>query len=255
MNIFQIFSDIEKIDGDATERLSFYSRRYFLRKGTKAATAAALPLALASVTQEAFAQSTEVQEVLNFALTLEYLEDEFYKKALSSSLSFGGDRPVFEQISKHEDAHVKLLKSALGSAAVAKPSMFKFEEVFPGVFSDYQTFLIVSQAFEDTGVRAYKGQAPKLYKQAVLTTALQIHAVEARHAAEVRRIREGRVWITKNEPDGAPAAVYAGEENVVQKVDVTKLGPGFSDIVVSEAFDEPLTKEQVLAIVSPLIVM
>ncbi len=250
MNIFQLFSDIENVDADASDKLSYYSRRYFLRKGTKAATAVALPVALASITQEAFAQSTEVQEVLNFALKLEYLEEDFYQRALSqATFDFGADRPVFEQIHKHEASHVKLLQTALGTAAAPKPAL-KYD-AFPDVFSNYQTFLIVAQAFEDTGVRAYKGQAPKLYKLPELTTALQIHAVEARHAAEVRRLREGRVWVTKNESDGAPAAVYAGEENTVQKVDVRTLGPGFSDIVVTEAFDEPLTKEAVLAIVQP----
>ena len=56
--------------------------------------------------------------------------------------------------------------------------------------SDYSVFLEVSQVFEDTGVRAYKGQAPNLLgNQVVLTAALGIHAVEARHASTVRFIR------------------------------------------------------------------
>jgi rubrerythrin len=57
-------------------------------------------------------------------------------------------------------------------------------------FTDYQQFLALAQAFEDTGVRAYKGQAANLMsKPDLLTAALQIHSVEARHASEVRRLR------------------------------------------------------------------
>jgi hypothetical protein len=66
------------------------------------------------------------------------------------------------------------------------------------VFTNYETFKAVAQAFEDTGVRAYKGQAPALmpYKD-VLTAALTIHSVEARHASQVRRLRGN---FTEQEP-------------------------------------------------------
>lgn len=101
----------------------------------------------------------KIVDVLNFALTLEYLEDEFYRTALGSSgLIPRNTQTVFSQISKHETAHVALLKSVLGSKAVAKPSFdFTAGGAFGDVFKNYQTFLAVAQAFEDTGVRAYKG--------------------------------------------------------------------------------------------------
>lgn len=96
--------------------------------------------------------------------------------------------------------------------------------------------------------------------KAILTVALQIHSVEARHASEVRRLRGNLTnapphqgWITLNETDiPGTVASYAGEENVVQGgMDVTKIGFVAED--VAEAFDEPLTKDAVLKIASPFI--
>jgi len=196
----------------------------------------------------------KIVDVLNFALTLEYLEDEFYRTALGSSGLIPSDtRDVFGQISKHEVAHVALLRSVLGSKAVAKPNFdFTAGGAFADVFRNYQTFLAVSQAFEDTGVRAYKGQAGNLMKNdKILTTALQIHSVEARHAAMVRRLRGETPWIVGDSRGTLPAptqAVYNGEGNTSQGgADVAGL-PGMNAKIASQAFDEPLTKEQVLAI-------
>jgi hypothetical protein len=204
-----------------------------------------------------------ITDVLNFALTLEYLEDEFYKNALdSNNLIPGSDKEIFMQISKHETAHVNFIKTALGGKAVAKPDFdFTAGGMFPGAFSDYMMFLTLSQAFEDTGVRAYKGQAGNLMgNDQLLTQALQIHSVEGRHAAEVRWLRceasgQGvKPWIENNAADGAPQAVYDGEENLVQAGinlnDIESIAT-LGDNVKSRTFDEPLTKEQVMAIVAP----
>lgn len=201
--------------------------------------------------------------VLNFALTLEFLENAFYQNGLAApGLIPAGDLPIFQQIAKHEAEHVALLKSVLGASAVASPT-FDFSGgsgsgtgPFGNPFANYATFQALSQAFEDTGVRAYKGQAGALQaNSSVLTTALQIHSVEARHASEVRRLRgnfseaaPNKGWITLAMTDipGA-AAVYAGEDNTTQlNIDLTTLG--YSTTVASEAFDEPLTMAQVLAI-------
>ncbi|NID11888.1 ferritin-like domain-containing protein [Fibrivirga algicola] len=243
MNLFQIFSDIEKIDGDAPERLAYYSRRNWLKMSKRVTAAVAAPTVLAASLNDAYAQSSAAVAALNFALTLEYLEDEYYRTAIGTSgLIPASDLAIMGQISKHEIAHVALLKGALGSAAVAKPT-FKFGTVF----SSYQTFLSAAQAFEDTGVRAYKGQAGALLGTDLLTVALQIHSVEARHAAEVRRLRGLRGWVT----EGDTGAVYAGEELTTQAgVDLMSL-TGKSSARARESFDEPLTREQVLAIVTP----
>ena len=196
-----------------------------------------------------------VVEVLNFALTLEYLESEFYTQGVGTTGLLGADvRDVFDQIRKHEVAHVSLLQSVLGDRAVAKPAFdFTAGGTFADVFSNAQTFAALAQAFEDTGVRAYKGQAPNLMDNGdVLETALTIHSVEARHASEVRRIRRQKGWITGSDRGDLPPAtqgVYAGESNTFHFI-LAQPGPGLE---MSEAFDEPLTKGQVLEIVRPFL--
>ena len=78
----------------------------------------------------------------------------------------------------------------MGGSAIASPRFdFTGKGAYPAVFSDFATFAAVSSTFEDLGVAAYKGQAPNLLGTATLTVALRIHSVEARHAAEVRRVR------------------------------------------------------------------
>ena len=203
------------------------------------------------------ARQTSSTEILNFALTLEYLEDEFYKAGLASGgLIPGADRPIFEQIGRHETAHVALLRSVLGNNAISKPDFdFTAGGVFADVFSNYQTFLALAQGFEDTGVRAYKGQAPGLLSDPdLLTAALQIHSVEARHASEVRRLRGEKGWIVGDTTDvAALAAVYAGEDNTVHAgADATQFTMVGRD-GVTEAWDEPLTRDAVLAIASPFL--
>jgi ferritin-like protein len=114
-----------------------------------------------------------------------------------------------------------------------------------------------SQGFEDLGVRAYKGQVAGLVDSAeLLTTALRIHSVEARHAAMVRRLPQSpaaKAWITGNDgATGALAPIYAGEEVSFQfVVDVQQFGPPNA---ATEAFDEPLDQETVETIIEPFIV-
>ena len=240
-------------------------RRSLLRRGVSAKTIAALasvPTGLALMANRAFAQGglpQDIVDVLNFALTLEYLEAEFYTLGVAESgLIPSGDADVFTAIRDHENAHVALLRSVLGSQAVDKPEFdFTAGGAFPDAFSNYDTFLLLSQAFEDTGVRAYKGQAAALMSNDdILTTALQIHSVEARHAGEVRRIRGSNVWIEYGRaPIAAVAAVYEGEDNLVHAgVNATATTTEVDVEGLTEAFDEPLTMAQVLAIADPFIV-
>jgi rubrerythrin len=245
------------IDPEITGRL--LSRRGAFRDAALTLGAlATAPLVISAASTAAFGADTKlpaaIADVLNFALTLEYLEDEFYQTALKSdNLIPAQTRATFETIGKHEAAHVELLKGALGSKAVEKPEFdFTAKGAFADVFSNYKTFLALSQAFEDTGVRAYKGQAGNLKSSdAILTIALQIHSVEARHAAEVRLIRGQPAWIVSNSRGDLPEAtqpIYDGEAEFKQGgADIMGLG-GFSPDVLSGAFDEPLSKAKVLAI-------
>jgi hypothetical protein len=206
----------------------------------------------AASTASAAAVADTPISALQLALTLEYLEDEFYDMGLAANgLIPAADRDVIAQISKHEQAHVTLLKNALAGDAPAKPTFdFTVGGAFP-TFTDYQTFLAVAQAFEDTGVRAYKGQAGNLItNKGLLTTALRIHSVEAKHASQIRRMRGLKGWIVSNQRgEGMPEqtqAVYNGEENVNQAGFMTNNVPGsFTPPLTAtggtESFDEPMS--------------
>lgn len=256
---------LESIDPEIGERI--VSRRDALRGAGKWGAGiafASVPVALGVLAKSAFGQGglpQEIVDILNYALTLEYLEAEFYNTGLAQP-NLIREREVFDQIRRHENAHVDLLKTVLGPAAVAKPEFdFTAGGMFPDVFSNYTTFVTLAQGFEDTGVRAYKGQAPELIPfDLLLTVALQIHAVEAMHASKVRRLSASPAdqgWIPLAETDAPPLqAVYQGEAEVVQLgVNIVNVTPDFVDArAASESFDEPLTMQQVLAIASPFIV-
>jgi hypothetical protein len=268
MNIHSILNGIASEDPDMLQRLD--SRRSAIRRfagmGGRMALAA-VPFALGSMFKKAYGQSTGgIIGVLNYALTLEYLEAEFYTMGAASGVVPAGTPAVgaINTIRDHEKAHVDFLKAAIQSLSgtpVAKPNFdFTAGGAFGNVFSNYDTFLAVAQTFEDTGVRAYKGRAGELISNNdVLTAALQIHSVEARHASHIRQMRKARgaslkPWITGKDTGGIGAAVqasYNGEELTTQAgVDITKI---VNANAASESFDEPLTPEQVLAIVQPFI--
>jgi hypothetical protein len=176
------------------------------------------------------------------------------------------DSPVIGALSSHESAHVSSLGTLIAArsgAPLARPVFdFTGKGAVPGfafAAGQYATFLMLAQAFEDLGVRAYKGQLQALTGDKVaLNASLAFHAVEGRHAAEVRRLRGKKPWITRNGTDDLPAfaqAIYAGEEITTQgTVDVAAALAAFGGAdAASQAFDEPLTKDQVTAIVTPFL--
>ncbi len=271
MNIIKFlesFTNEEMMRSEGSRRDSFGQ---FGKIGRNLALAA-VPFGLATFTSKAFAADITPTPAtptgaLQFALILEYLEDEFYRLGLDSGVipTGGRDEKVFMQIAAHESDHVVFLKNALGANAPAKPT---FDFTVGGAFDPfndngigqataYAQFLALAQAFEDTGVRAYKGQAGNLISQpALLTAALQIHSVEARHASEVRRLRGLKGWITGNQrgagmPD-ATQAVYNGEELSTQAGYNT--AALFGADAGTEAYDEPLTTQQVVDIANLFIV-
>ena len=141
---------------------------------------AALPAGAFGATTRAAAGDVDI---LNFALTLEYLEAAFYAEAVSKG-KLSGEAAKFAQAVAHDEAaHVAFLKGALGSKAVKKP-MFDFK----GTTGKQSTFLATAMALEDTGVSAYAGAAPMIANKKTLAAALSVHSVEARHAAWVRDI-------------------------------------------------------------------
>ncbi|MES2873387.1 MAG: ferritin-like domain-containing protein [Bacteroidota bacterium] len=278
MNILNILDEIEKVDGEVYERLNPRRKamKDFFNFGSKVA-AASLPFAIGSMFKTAYGQTTaSVEQVFQYALTLEYLEAEFYTRGVAAAglIPAGASQAAITVIRDHENQHVTFLRTALqglGKTPVAKPT-FDFSAgngsgtgPFATVFTNYDIFLAVAQVFEDTGVRAYKGQAPNLLRQgALLTAALNIHSVEARHAAKIRQMRKARganvkPWITGKDNGIGLAAVqpsYDGEELETQAgVKITGInGQAISFNAATEAFDEPLTMAQVLGIVDPFIV-
>lgn len=132
----------------------------------------------------------------NYALTLEYLEAEFYAQALKNN-PFANDsvKRFAEVTGKHEAEHVAALKKILGSKAVKKPT---FD--FGNAVTDPATFQKTAQVLEDTGVAAYAGQGPNLKTRAIVVAALSIHSVEARHAAWIRFINSTGLGLEANLP-------------------------------------------------------
>ena len=120
-------------------------------------------------------------DILNFALTLEFLESAFYDEAVSKGKLSGEAMRFAKAVAHDEAAHVTFLKGALGSKAVKSP---KFD--FKGSNLKQATFLKTAMVLEDTGVSAYAGAAPMIANKKTLAAALSVHSVEARHAAWVR---------------------------------------------------------------------
>lgn len=183
------------------------SRRAFARNVMQGAAGLGAVLALSSA-DEAAAQDLTDADILNFALNLEYLEAEFYTIAVTgrriSELGLGVSgrgRPgetvgggrvamserlltVAHQIALDEQVHVTFLREALGSAAVAKPSI-DLNALGVG-FNNVNEFFTVARAFEDLGVSAYGGAAALVRDRATLTAAAQIGLTEAQHAGVIR---------------------------------------------------------------------
>lgn len=264
IKILDMLSDKDLLSKEGSRRDSFDQ---FKNLGGKIALAS-IPFGLAATSSKAKAATNSMasaafmadnNDILNFALTLEFLERSYYRQGLDSGVIPASDQIVFETISKHEDAHVEFLLNALGANAISEP-MFDFTGANAGLsldpFGDYPTFMALAQGFEDTGVRAYKGQAGALANDnALLTYALQIHSVEARHASQVRRMRGQKGWITQSQNDLPPefAGIYGGatpESNKVQGgVNLAGMFAQYGgDNGLTEAFDEPLTMDEVLAI-------
>ena len=250
----------------------------------KKAALAAVPFGLASTgsakAASFFQETMTAVDSLQLALTLEYLEAEFYMMALESGVLAADSKAeaVFQIISDHETDHVNFLISALEGAGVEPVTKPTFDYTVGGMFDPFMMgtnttqetamtqLLLLAQAMEDTGVRAYKGQATNLMGTPYLQPALRIHSVEARHASQIRRLRGEMGWITLANPMSAlptdvETLVYGGEAEVVQAgIDLTTVDYGDSALIgdvreaVTEAFDEPIDAERARTIAGLFIV-
>ena len=162
------------------------SRQSFIMRGAVTAGAVYGLGAVGPFVRHAIAQEGGGDvEILNFALTLEYLEAAFYTQALKQTKGLSRDvKSLATEIRDNENEHVGALMStikALGGTPVKAPGVD-----FGNAFANQKSFLKLAQTFEDTGVSAYNGAAPGIESKDVLAAAGSIVQIEARHAAAIR---------------------------------------------------------------------
>ncbi len=191
------------------------SRSAALVRGAVGAGALYGTWAVSPLVRRAFAQGSMGDiDILNFALTLEYLEAAFYAEAAKRVPDLSGELAGYvKEFGESEQEHVDALTATikdLGGKPVKAPGVD-----FGDAFSSQDAFLDLAITLEDTGVSAYNGAAPMIESAELLATAGAIVQVEARHAAVVRNA--------------------AGEA------------------AAPEAFDPTLTEDEVLKAVEPLI--
>ncbi|MEA2492676.1 MAG: hypothetical protein QOJ29_587 [Thermoleophilaceae bacterium] len=177
-----------------------FTRGAFIMRGALAAGAVYGASSVAPFVSSAFAQGGGDVDIVNFALTLEYLETDFYAKAQSLGLS-SKVMKLAKQIGNHEQQHVDALTATvkqLGGKPAKKPTFS-----FP--IKDEKSFLKLAQVLEDTGVSAYNGAAPSIESKEVLAAAGSIVQIEARHAAIIRSL------------NGAQPAPYAFDKTLDTK--------------------------------------
>lgn len=233
-------------------------RKFVMRAGATGLGVAAMTM-LGSGIGKAQTETTPTTysdvDILNFALNLEYLEAEFYSMATygstlvelgvitqseTSGPTTGGNMvsgfknsPVAflaTALRNDEIAHVKLLRTALGSSAVPKPAI-NLAALGYG-FSSVSSFLELGRQFEDVGLSAYLGAAPSIQSKTYLATAAAILGTEAQHSGSLRL--ECIQWGTKS-----PA---------VDSLDIPPTSSAPYD-VDKNALSIPRTPQQVLSIV------
>lgn len=164
---------------------NIWNRRSFLVRGAIGAGAViggSTAIELLSTTRAWAADGTD-GDVLNYALTLEFLEAEFYKQGNGANIITNAkEKEIFQLIQSDEESHVKALSDTLGkigTKAVDKPTI-----TFPaGTFASRDSFIKLAAVFENTGVGAYLGAAGGIQNKDILQAAAGIFGVEARHAA------------------------------------------------------------------------
>lgn len=186
---------------------STHTRRKFLAVGGGSAAAAAFLAACGSdddgmtTTTAAQTGDSETEQfgkgdvgILNYALTLEYLETAFYADVIRSGLFKGSDLATIRKFGEEEAEHVTALTAAvkqLGGKPAPKP-----KTEFP--LENASSVLELAGTVENVGAAAYLGQATNIKSPEVLASALAIHSVEGRHAAALNTLLGKSIT-----PDGA----------------------------------------------------
>lgn len=208
--------DVDGAITDAASRVDPHTRAAFLRKaGIGLGALAGSGAVMGVLPSLASAAASSDVDILNFALTLEYLESAFYSEAVMKGALSRETKTFASVVAGHEAAHVASLKGALGSSAVAKP---KFD--FKDTTSNQAMFQATSEVLEYTGVSAYLGQVGNITSKKVLGAAGSILPVEAWHAAWIADLRRHG-----GKPYPAPMA-FAEGKTMAQILTAVK-GTGF----------------------------
>jgi len=152
--------------------------------------------------------------ILNFALALEFLERDFYAEALEEAGLEGEMKTYAETLQEHEAAHVDTISSTIEKLGGTPVSKPSFD--FKDTTSSADSFLETAIQLEETGVSAYQGAAPSISSKEILAAAASILPVEAFHTAWGRTLMDG------------------------------------GDLPAPEAFNKPMTPQQVIAAVNEL---
>ncbi len=172
--------ELAAVDVTGMTRQAFIARSA-IAAGTVYGVAAVGPFVREALAQEGGGDV----EILNFALTLEYLEAAFYDQALKQVSGLSGDaKEIATTLRDNENEHVDALTATikeLGGTPVKAPGVD-----FGDSFANEKSFLKTAQTFEDLGVSAYNGAAPDIKAKEVLAAAGSIVQVEARHAGIIR---------------------------------------------------------------------
>jgi len=165
------------------------TREAFLLRGAIAAGSVYGLSTVGPFVGEALAQQNSGDlEILNFALTLEFLESAFYTMALKEVPGLSGEvKEIATQLKEDEAEHVEALMSTiqdLGGTPTKAPGVS-----FGDAFSSPAAFLETAQTFEDLGVGAYNGAGPEIQSDEILAAAGSIVQIEGRHAGAIRFLR------------------------------------------------------------------
>lgn len=150
-------------------------------------------------------------EILNYALTLEYLESDFYMQGLQGGILQGRELELVDPIAQHEAAHVTALTDTinqLGGTPAERPQ-FTYPD---GLFTDRNMFLQQASVFEELGVNAYHGQITAIESKDILAAAAAIAGVESRHAAVLADIIGGNPFPAPVEDSSTMEEVLAAAQ-------------------------------------------
>lgn len=277
MNLNNILDIIPSEASEAFEKKDH--RRNILKSFGAKVAVAALPLAVSSVFKKAKAQTNdELHDSLNVLLTLKYVTEAFYKKALNDVLfPTPTARALFQIIQGQETNHIAMLKYVIestGGTFVASPLVDPtggkgsgagpFAEAFNNTNS--KKVLELAQTLEDMSVQAFKGCLVTLMvNDTMLSAVCCINTVDARHAAQIRaqRYQNGdiavRPWVTGSSSQSENSYTIPFYQAEAQTMQLGLTIPGINGTnttfeTATQAFDETITKGNILELIDPFII-